>query len=73
MEALSQQDGHKMAAVQATRALLEPPPDDPRSAASARAAAGLVIVIGAPTQQPPTVEISPTPSHLVPSDDTRGT
>jgi hypothetical protein len=70
MRQLSEQDAHKMAAVQATRALLEPRPED-EHATSARAAAGLVIVIGAPQAPPPTVEITPTPSHLVPSGDTR--
>jgi hypothetical protein len=69
MEALSQQDGHKMAAVQATRALLEPPPDDPRSAAAARASAGLVIVIGAP--QPPQIELAAAPDVCGSSPDFR--
>jgi hypothetical protein len=59
MAQLSEQDVHKMAAVQATRALLEPLPDTAHSAAAARAAAGLVIVIGAP--QPPQIELAAVP------------
>ena len=60
MDALSKQDDHKMAAVQATRAILEPPP--PSANATAPRMAGLVIVVGAPQDTAPAIDVTPQPT-----------
>jgi hypothetical protein len=64
---LSEQDKQLMAALGATKALLEPP-SDPSQRGVSLAAAGLVIVIGS-QPQPPQIDV--TPSHVVPSDAER--
>jgi hypothetical protein len=69
LEALSQQDKQLMAAVTATRALLEPPAD-PAQRGLSLADAGLVIVIGN-TPPPPLIDVTPSP--VLPNDGTRDT
>ena len=64
LRTLSQQDKQLMAAVTATKALLEAPADPAQRGASL-AAPGLVIHI-ATAPQPPQIDV--TPSHVVPSD-----
>jgi hypothetical protein len=64
LRTISQQDGQLMAAVQATRALLEPPAEASHGG-TARAAAGLVIVIGAP--QPAVQVIDAVPVQKTPA------
>jgi hypothetical protein len=55
---LSEQNKQLMAAVQATKTLLEPPAD-PAQRGLSLAAAGLVIVIGNTAPQPPAIEVTP--------------
>ena len=57
LRTLSQQDRQLMAAVTATKALLEPPAD-PAQRGLSLAAAGLVIVIGNTAPQPPQIELT---------------
>jgi hypothetical protein len=57
LRTLSQQDKQLMAAVTATKALLEPPAD-PAQRGVSLAAAGLVIVIGNTAPQP-TIDVAP--------------
>jgi hypothetical protein len=58
LRALSQQDKQLMAAVTATKALLEPPAD-PAQRGLSLAAAGLVIVIGNTAPQPQVIDATP--------------
>ena len=67
LRTLSQQDKQLMAAVQATRTLLEPPADHAQRGASL-AAAGLVIVIGNTAPQPQVIDASPVSNNPAEND-----
>jgi hypothetical protein len=67
MHQLSQQDDHKMAAVQATRFLLEDQPDAAAHRGASLPMPGLVVNIV--SREPPQIELAA--SHVVPSESTR--
>jgi hypothetical protein len=64
---LSEQNKQLMAAVQATRTLLEPPADAAQRGASL-AAAGLVIVIGQQQTQPQVIDATPVSNNPAEND-----